>query len=120
MKSRWIEHRGNRVFYRDYSNLGFDVAALQAEMDAVVEAVCAEPPESVLALSDVRGTRGSPQAIAILQTVVKQTTPYVKRRAVIGVSPVQRALVDVINKVTGRAVMHVFDDPEQALDWLVQ
>lgn len=120
MKSRWITHKGKRVFYGDYSNFGFDVEALRTEMEQVIKTVCSEPLHSVLVVSDVRGTKGSPQALAVLENVIRKTTPHIKRRAAIGVSSLQRAFVDMLNKLTGNVAMRTFDDLEQAKDWLVQ
>jgi len=39
MKSRWVTHKGVRVFISDFSIYGSDAAAMQEEMDRLVKQV---------------------------------------------------------------------------------
>lgn len=119
MRSRWISHRGKRVFYADYSQLGTDIAALRTELQAVVETLTHEPPNSVVVLNDVRGTVATAGTTALLRDTVNKTNLYVRRRAVIGLSGVRRGLLDVINRFTGQGKIRAFDEQEQALEWLI-
>ena len=120
MKSHWITHQSQRIFYADYSNFGTDMDALKAELSAVVAAVTQEPPGSVMILNNVQGTTGAPGATALLRETVTKTNPYVRKRAVIGLVGIRRGLLDIINVFTGRGTIHAFDDQQSALDWLVK
>jgi hypothetical protein len=120
MKSHWITHQGQRIFYADYSNFGTDMDALRAELDAVVAAVSTEPPASVVVLNNVQGSTSAPGVTALLRETVTKTNPYVRKRAVIGLGGIRRGLLDIINVFTGRGTIHAFDDQTSALDWLVR
>jgi hypothetical protein len=120
MKSHWITHQGQRIFYADYSNFGMDMDALKVELSAVVATVTQEPPGSVMILNNVQGTTGAPGATALLRETVTKTNPYVVKRAVIGLVGIRRGLLDIINVFTGRGTIHAFDDQQSALDWLVK
>jgi hypothetical protein len=119
MKSRWVTHKGKRVFYVDFSNFGMDKEGIKAEAQAVMTTVMLEPLGSVLALSDVRGTVGSPDNLATMQNLVAHTGPHVRRRATVGIGGIRKGFLDLINRFTGRQPMIAFDDVEQAKDWLV-
>ena len=120
MKSHWITHQGQRIFYADYSNFGTDMSALKLELDAVVGTVAQEPLASVKVLNNVQGTTGAPGATAMLRETVSKTNPHVRKRAVIGLGGVRRGLLDIINVFTGRGTIHAFDTQQEALDWLVK
>jgi len=120
MKSHWITHQGQRIFYADYSNFGTDMSALKLELDAVVGTVAQEPLASVKVLNNVQGTTGAPGATAMLRETVSKTNPHVRKRAVIGLGGVRRGLLDIINVFTGRGTIHAFDTEQEALDWLVK
>jgi len=120
MKSHWITHQGQRIFYADYSNFGTDMDALQLELNAVIATVSKEPPGSVIILNNVQATTGVPGATAMLRQTVAKTNPYVRKRAVIGLGGVRRGLLDIINLFTGRGTIHAFDTQQEALDWLVK
>ncbi|HZY41001.1 MAG TPA: hypothetical protein VFF59_03280 [Anaerolineae bacterium] len=120
MRSHWITHQGQRIFYADYSNFGTNMDALKTELDAVVATVSQEPPGSVMVLNNVQGTISAPGATAMLRETVTRTNPYVRKRAVIGLGGVRRGLLDIINVFTGRGTIHAFDDEHAALEWLVR
>ena len=120
MKSRWITHKGWRIFITDLSGLGFDIATLQAELAAVAQTVKAEPAGSMLAVTNVQGLRISPQTITLIKEALALTTPYIRKRAVIGLSPMQEKVLGLINAVTGRKPFTVFANLEQAQDWLIK
>ena len=120
MKSRWIVHNGKRLFYADFSNFGADSAVLKEESKAVVALVTQEPLDSVLALSDVRGTTGTPESLAIMKGVVSRTTRYVRKRATVGLSGIRRALIDAVNRLSGAKQFTCFDDVKAAEDWLTE
>lgn len=120
MKSHWITHKGKRVFIFDCSNFGSDVAALEAETEAVAAVVTKEPLNSVLAVSNSMGTVGTPAAMRILERLVSRTSRHVQKRAVVGVTGLRRFLVDAMNRVSGGKPFSNFETVEEALDWLVK
>lgn len=120
MKSRWITHRGKRIFLVDYSNFGSNTALIREEAKGIIETVTREPLNSVLALTDVRGTTGTLNTISVMKRVVTSTNRHVRRRAVVGVSGLRESLLDMVNRVTGNKPFAAFQDIEAAKEWLVK
>ncbi|MEW5940104.1 MAG: hypothetical protein AB1750_10605, partial [Chloroflexota bacterium] len=56
MRSKWIEYGGKKIFYQDFSNLFYNYEAVKQELNEVQAIVKAEPPDSVLVLSDFQNT----------------------------------------------------------------
>jgi hypothetical protein len=118
MKTRWITHKNQRILLADYSNFALDTVAAKVEMQAAVDLAGREPPNSVLTLTDVRGTKGSPEMFNLLRETATKIAPYARKRALVGVTGVQRTFVDLINKLSGNKTFVLFDNLETAKDWL--
>lgn len=50
MRSKWIEHRGVKIFYQDFSGLLYDLAGLKRELTAVQAQVVQYPKNSLFLL----------------------------------------------------------------------
>jgi len=119
MKSHWITHKGKQILLADYSNFGMNAPALQQEMEDAIALAQAEPLNSVLTLTDVRGTRGSPVTFNLMKNTAARIAPHARKRAVVGVTGIQRTFMDMINKLSDNKTFTLFDDLEIAKDWLV-
>jgi hypothetical protein len=122
MKTRWITHKDKKILLVDLSNLGFDVKNAQTEMETAIALASQEPLDSVLTLTDVRGTKLSPDLFDHMQFTANQIAPYAVRRAILGVSEPDHLLLDLFNKLplqSGSKQFISFDDPETAKEWLV-
>jgi hypothetical protein len=120
MKSRWITHKGKRVFVFDCSHFGSDTAALEAEIKQVAEVVTKEPLDSALNVTNSEGTIGTPANLRVLERLMSITSRHTRRRAVVGVTGVRRFLVDTINRVSRSRPLTIFETMEEGLDWLVK
>jgi hypothetical protein len=120
MKSRWIEHKGKRVFIADYSGFGADPVALQAEIEPAIDTLVQEPLDSALVVALLSGTAATIGNMNIIRELLPRSNEHVHRRAVVGVSGAQRLLLETFTKFTGRAQLKPFETMEQALDWIVQ
>lgn len=120
MKSRWVEHKGKRVFIAECSNFGTDAYALNREAKEIIETLSQEPVNSVLSISNVEGTTASKENVQILMDVLSVSKQFVVKRCVVGVSGVRWAFLDAFNRLAGRAQFSSFDTLEEALDWIVQ
>lgn len=120
MKSRWIVHNDQRIFFVDFTDFGSDAAALRAEAKAIIETVTQEPLNSVRSLSDARGTVGSPETLSIMRSIVARTNRYVRRRAIVGMTGPRRTLIEIMNRITGAKQFAMFDDADAAKDWLLK
>jgi hypothetical protein len=118
MRSRWIEHRGKRILQADYTNLGGDHHAVQVEADYVVALARREPRDSVLTLSLVTGTTGTQEVVAVLKATAEAITPFARKRAVVGLTPLQRVFLNFINRFAAGKQFQVFSQVGEAMDWL--
>ncbi|MGQ0641768.1 MAG: hypothetical protein ACT4P6_13550 [Gemmatimonadaceae bacterium] len=86
-----VIHRGRAILICDYSEL---TAAneWQELMLAEHKAMAAEPLNSVRSLSILTGSRLSPEVISTMKAVTQKNKPYVKVRAIVGLSALQRVV----------------------------
>lgn len=117
MKSKWITHQGQRIWYADLRDFGSDLAALQAELGASDEMLLQEP-EPVKTITDVRNTTGSREAMELFRVSAAKTKPYVSKAAVVGIEGIRRILLEAVARFSGRE-FGGFGELEEALDWLV-
>ena len=113
---QFIEHRGKRVLFLDYSSCNGAMLKMAAEEGNRV--ISREPPSSVLTLTDVTGTSFDQQSVTALKAMVAANAPYVKRAAVIGISGLQSLIYDAVQAFSKRKIPH-FPTREQALEWLI-
>jgi hypothetical protein len=114
---RFIEHRGKRVLFINYSHC--DVAMLKAVAEEGHRVIAREQPNSVLTLNDVTGTTFDKESVAVLQAKVAANAPYVRRGAVIGIHGLQRLIYEGVQTFSRRR-LPLFNSREEALSWLVQ
>ena len=119
MRSIWIEHKGKRIFYQDFSKNFYNSAAVKAELDEVQKVVTAEPRDSVLVLSDFRDTTVGSDLLASMNAASAATKVYVHKTAVLGVTGMKRKLADLLTALTGQPLKY-FDDIEAAKNWLAE
>ncbi|MBN1485532.1 MAG: hypothetical protein JXA37_12515 [Chloroflexia bacterium] len=120
MKSHWTTYKGQRILYCDYRDFSLDaLQGLRAELEAVQELLSPEAPASVLALSDVRGSVASPEAVNLFKQASVQTAGYVQKQAVVGVTGLKKVFFDVIVRLSGQDA-RAFAELEPAQDWLVE
>ena len=119
MRSKWIEHKGTKIFYQDFSRQFYNSAAVKAELEEVQKIVLSQPIDSVLVLSDFRDTTVGSDLLSSMNTASNTTKDYVHKTAVLGVTGMKRKLADLLTALTGQPLKY-FDDIEAAKDWLVQ
>jgi hypothetical protein len=113
----FIEHQGKRVLFINYSHC--DVAMLKAVAEEGHRVIAREQPNSVLTLNDVTGTTFDKESVAVLQAKVAANAPYVRRAAVTGISGLQRLIYEGVQAFSRRRIP-LFENRQQALNWLVQ
>jgi hypothetical protein len=112
-----MTHKGKKVFFADYSHMSLE--ELTSEVASVEPILCSMPKDSVLSLADVRGTYGTHDTMNILKGITAKTKSHVHKRAVIGITGVQKILLKAINQFSGQETI-AFESVDKALDWLVQ
>ncbi len=118
MRSTWIEYKGQRIFYQDFSKMFYNTAAVKAELEEVQAVVKAQPTNSVLILSDMRDTNIGSDLLPAMNAASAATKNHVRKTAVLGVTGMKRKLADLLTALTGQPLKY-FDDLEAAKAWLV-
>lgn len=119
MRSIWIEHKGKRIFYQDFSKNFYNSAAVKTELAEVQKIVTAEPQDSVLVLSDFRDTTVGSELLSSMNAASTATKAHVRKTAVLGVTGMKRKLADLLTALTGQPLKY-FDDIESAKHWLAE
>ena len=119
MRSQWIEHKGEKIFYQDFSKLFYNAAAVKAELEEVQKIVLAEPANSVLVLTDMRDTNIGSDVLPSMNAASNATKGHVRKTAVLGITGMKRKLADLLTALTGQPLQY-FDDVESAKNWLVE
>ena len=119
MRSKWIEFNEKKIFYQDFSNLFYKTELVKTELEEVQVIVKAQPPHSVLVLSDFRNTEIGGNLIPVMNAASAATSGYVSRTAVLGVTGAKRTLADMLTRITGQRLKY-FDDELSAKEWLTQ
>jgi hypothetical protein len=120
MKTKWINYKDKRILLVDCSNYIFQADEIKAELDMAFLLVGKELPNSVLILSDVRGSKMSPESFKYAKEGASKLAPYAKKRAMVGVTTVQRVFLKSLNALFPKKQIHTFDDIELAKAWLVE
>jgi hypothetical protein len=119
MRSKWIEHKGKEIFYQDFSNLHYDVEAIKQELEQVQTEVLGHPKDSLLILSDFRGTNITAEIMPIMNDASAKTKDHVHKTAVLGVTGIKRVLADLLTSFTGQQLKY-FSTEYAAKDWLIE
>ncbi|MEP6894377.1 MAG: STAS/SEC14 domain-containing protein [Chloroflexota bacterium] len=119
MRSNWIEYKGKRIFYQDFSKHFYNSAAVKAELAEVQKIVLGEPEGSVLVLSDMRDTNIGSDLLPAMNAASAATKNHVRKTAVLGVTGMKRKLADLLTSLTGQPLKY-FDNIDTAKAWLVE
>ena len=119
MRSEWIEYKGKKIFYQNFSGLFFNSAAVKTELADVQKIVISEANNSVLVLSDFRDTEIGSDLISVMNAASTATKAHVRKTAVIGVVGMKRKLADLMIMLTGQPLKY-FNDVDSAKRWLIE
>lgn len=120
MRSQWITHKDQQIFWQDFSKQSLlDIDMIREELQKVQEVVLQYPVNSVLVLADFRNTEVGKDLMDMMVESSKLTKGHVKKTAVLGIYGTKRILADALVRFTGQP-MSFFSDVEKAKDWLVE
>jgi len=71
-------------------------------------------------LADVTGAVFTTAVVRAARELIEHNRPYVRAGAVVGLTPLQRAVYDIIVRRTRRGNLHPFDTLPEAVRWLKQ
>jgi hypothetical protein len=113
----FIEYKGKKILYEDFSNV--TPADMPALLQRAAELIRSCPPESVLALSNVKNGKFDTDTTDRMSKFVKDNTPYIKMTAIFGMSGLQSIIYRSIMALSGRKNLKVFNDENEAKEFLV-
>ena len=119
MRSEWIEHKGKKIFYQDFSKNFYNSTAVKLELAEVQKVVMVQPLDSALVLSDFRDTNIGSDLLSEMNAASVATKAYVHKTAVLGVTGVKRTLADLLTAITGQPLKY-FEDSDAAKNWLAE
>ncbi len=119
MKTQWITHNGKKILLVDCSHYVFQAAEIKQELDLAVQLISKEPLNSVLVLSDVRGSKMSLETLNMAKEASSQIAPHASKRAMVGVTNVQKVFLDALNALFPVKKIIPFPTIEEAKEWLV-
>lgn len=113
-----IQHRGVSIAYHDFTNIADHQEALEAFRQSAA-LVRAQPPASVLTLTNVEGSRFNKDILDGLKELTAGNKPFVKAACIVGLSGLLHVAYMAVMAFSGRQ-MPSFSSLEEAKDWLVQ
>ncbi len=111
-----IEYKGLDIVALDYRQLEPEV--FRSTVVEVTDALLKSDLQDVRLLLDVTGSFADKHVVAAFKKAGTDVRSRTVKTAVIGVSPVQRFLISVINRFSSIGA-EVFDGEDAARDWLV-
>jgi hypothetical protein len=115
-RTRFIAHRGMEILLYDFAGLD-DVEEGLRVVQAARPRILGRPPVSVRTLVNVKDARFDTRIARALQDLARHNKPFVLASAVVGLSGLQRVILQAVMRAT-RRTFATFDDVEQAKDWL--
>jgi hypothetical protein len=108
---------GRQILVIDFSGFTNASSALPT-ITAAREMVARQPLESTLCLVDVTGSKFNSEVVDALKALAMHNRPYVIASALIGVSGLQRVILDGVLAFTGRTNLKAFATRDEAFAWL--
>jgi len=112
----WIEHKGERILYTDYSNATPD--EILSTVNESVAVSFSQEKKSVLQIVNVSNAAYDLKSWQFLRQRAKETEPYTKASAVLGVEGPKKHLLTVTKMVSKRNIK-AFDNIDDAKEWLI-
>lgn len=120
MCTKWIEYKGEKILYQDFSHHGLlDSEKALEEFSIMQRLILAEPPDSVRVLADFRNGQITKDLLDIMAKNTALTRSHVKKTAALGAAGPKRILLEMIINITGQPITY-FNDSETAQQWLVE
>ena len=115
-RARFIEHKGVQIFFIDFSNCPIEEA--HEVIKASLPQIRGNPEKTVLTMTYTDGGRFDSEIISSLKEFTRGNEPYVKAAAVVGVTGLQKVVLDAVSFFSKREFA-TFDDMEKAKEYLI-
>ena len=110
---RWIEHKGTKILYADYSESSEEeyIETIEEFKNELLK----QPLGSVVTLTDVANSTITEKVTEKYKELNEQTKGISKAAAAIGVTGFKRVLAGLVKRD-----LHLANSMEEAIDWLVE
>jgi len=112
---KFITHKGTTILFIDLARKS--PSELLSAISEAKSVIAAQPPGSLLTLTDVEGSSYNREVADELKAYVAHNKPFVRAGAVVGLNDLKRVIFNFLNRVTGRTLKG-FDRIDAAKDWL--
>lgn len=115
MKVSWIEYKGKRILFSDYSGCTVEqmISQLKTETNMILQ-----ENGNVLYLADFTNTVISPDYMKAVNEAGKKTKSIVNKSALVGISGMKAMLMNTFNMITGLKA-RAFSDLILAKEYLI-
>ena len=114
-RTRLIEYKDIKIVFLDFSHCPIEEA--QDVIMAATPLIRNEPEKSVFTMTYTDGGKFDSDIISALKEFTKGNEPYVKAAAVVGISGLQKIVLDAVSFFSNREFA-TFDDMEEAKEYL--
>ncbi|OQY03050.1 MAG: hypothetical protein B6I20_05830 [Bacteroidetes bacterium 4572_117] len=116
---KWIRYKGKRIIYNDFSRLHTDEAVkLAQQFEQLV--LQNKDDDNLLTLSNMTDAHFFGEAYDEIKRVTKVVRPYLKKRAVVGITGVKAVLYKSVNLFAKGTPTKIFNTLEEAKNYLVE
>jgi hypothetical protein len=115
-RARFVDHGNKKLLLFDFSGLEKEEA--QQVMNYSTQMISHMPKASVLTLTDVTGLKYDDELKEDFKRFADHNRPHVVAGAVVGVTGWKKLIYLAALKLSGRTNLHLFNDVEEAHEWL--
>lgn len=118
MGVEWLEHEGKRVLFTDHRDCSSKqvIENLDTQLEMVQEI---PPPTKILILTNAEGAVLDTAAMTRSKAIGSEIEARIEKHAIVGIHGIRNILLAAYNRVTGAGKhQKLFDNHEEALDWL--
>jgi len=115
-----LNHKGKNILCLDLADLTTqDKPEFHTHIESAKKKIQLQPQKSMLVITNVTNIRFDSEMATSIREYAAHNTPYVKASALVGVSGLQKIIVQAVKKFTGRD-FYLADTMEEAKEWLVK
>ena len=114
---KFIKHNGKEILLLDFS--GCSAIEVLPVIEESKKAIRTRPEGSVLTLTNVTDMRFNEDVASRMKEFTAHNKPYVRTAAVVGVAGIKKIIFGAV-EMFSRRKLHVFDNINEAKEWLVK
>jgi hypothetical protein len=115
-----LNHKGKNILCLDIADLKTqDKTDFHKHIENAKKKIQMQPHKSLLVITNVTNIRFDSEMANSMREYAAHNTPYVKASALVGVSGLQKIIVQAVKAFTGRD-FYLANTMEEAKEWLVK